>query len=166
MIDTDVADGVMKNPRRSKGCLTMRFDLMTLFPEMCETVLGKASSAGRRTRACWRCIPTRSGLYPEQAETGGRLSLWRRDGDGDVRPAYCGLLPRGLRAGGERPHLIYMSPQGGDADAAKSARIIEKPHICVLCGHYEGVDERVLDAQDEQISIGDYVLTGGNCPRW
>ncbi len=110
----------------------MRFDLMTLFPEMCETVLGKASSAGRRTRACWRCIPTRSGLYPEQAETGGRLSLWRRDGDGDVRPAYCGLLPRGLRAGGERPHLIYMSPQGETLTQRKALEL-SKNRIFACC---------------------------------
>lgn len=66
---------------------------------------------------------------------------------------------------GYRPHLIYMSPQGKTLTQQRVRELAELPGICVLCGHYEGVDERVLDALvDEQISIGDYVLTGGEIP--
>ena len=58
-----------------------------------------------------------------------------------------------------------MSPQGSVLTQEKARELAQKPNLCVLCGHYEGVDERVLDALvDEQISIGDYVLTGGELP--
>lgn len=64
-----------------------------------------------------------------------------------------------------RPHLIYMSPQGETLTQKKLVELSQYENICILCGHYEGVDERVLDEYvDEQISIGDYVLTGGELP--
>ena len=66
---------------------------------------------------------------------------------------------------GSRPHLIYMSPQGAVLTQQRAKELAQLPGLCVLCGHYEGVDERVLEALvDEQISIGDYVLTGGELP--
>ena len=66
---------------------------------------------------------------------------------------------------GERPHLIYLSPQGKTLTQQRARELAQLPSICLLCGHYEGVDERVLEAfVDEQISIGDYVLTGGELP--
>ena len=66
---------------------------------------------------------------------------------------------------GHRPHLIYLSPQGKTLTQQRARELAELPELCLLCGHYEGVDERVLDAiVDEQISIGDYVLTGGELP--
>lgn len=66
---------------------------------------------------------------------------------------------------GVRPHFVYMSPQGEVLTQKKARGLAELSHLCILCGHYEGVDERVLDALvDEQISIGDYVLTGGELP--
>ena len=64
-----------------------------------------------------------------------------------------------------RPHLIYMSPQGAVLTQKRAVELAAMPGICVLCGHYEGVDERAIEALvDEQISIGDYVLTGGELP--
>ena len=58
---------------------------------------------------------------------------------------------------GEKPHTIYMSPKG--------SVLTQLDNICILCGHYEGVDQRILDTiVDEEISIGDYVLTGGELP--
>ena len=69
------------------------------------------------------------------------------------------------RRTGTRPRLIYMSPQGETLTQKKLAELSEHENICILCGHYEGVDERVLEEYvDEQISIGDYVLTGGELP--
>ena len=59
-------------------------------------------------------------------------------------------------------HVIYLSPQGKLLTAAKSQELAAKGHLILLCGHYEGVDERVLEKEvDEEISIGDYVLTNG-----
>ena len=66
---------------------------------------------------------------------------------------------------GHRPHFIYMSPQGKTLTQKRAVELSALPEICILCGHHEGVDERVLEALvDEQISVGDYVLTGGELP--
>ena len=63
---------------------------------------------------------------------------------------------------GHRPHFIYMSPQGKTLTQKRAVELSKLPELCILCGHYEGVDERVLESLvDEQISVGDYVLTGG-----
>ena len=66
---------------------------------------------------------------------------------------------------GKRPHFVYMSPQGKTLTQQRLKEIAEVENVCILCGHYEGVDQRLLDEFiDEEISIGDYVLTGGELP--
>ena len=66
---------------------------------------------------------------------------------------------------GKKPHVLYMSPQGSVLSQEKVKELAMYENIAILCGHYEGVDERVLEAYvDEEISIGDYVLTGGELP--
>ena len=66
---------------------------------------------------------------------------------------------------GTRPHLIYMSPQGQVLTQDKVKELAKMPNIALLCGHYEGIDERIIESiVDEEISIGDYVLTGGELP--
>jgi len=65
---------------------------------------------------------------------------------------------------GEDSHVIYLSPQGKKLTAALCASLVKHPHLILVCGHYEGIDQRVIDQEiDEEISIGDYVLTSG-CP--
>ena len=62
----------------------------------------------------------------------------------------------------EGSHVIYLSPQGKLLDAKSCKRLAEKEHLVLICGHYEGLDERVIEKEvDEEISIGDYVLTNG-----
>jgi len=62
-------------------------------------------------------------------------------------------------------HTIYMSPQGQRFEQSMAQRLAQHQHLIILCGHYEGVDQRIIDALiDEEISIGDYVLTGGELP--
>lgn len=62
-------------------------------------------------------------------------------------------------------HVVYLSPQGSLLNAAKSRQLASYEHLILLCGHYEGIDERVLSSEvDEEISIGDYVLTNGCLP--
>ena len=66
---------------------------------------------------------------------------------------------------GKRPHFVYMSPQGKTLKQQRLRELADVENICILCGHYEGVDQRLLDEFiDEEISIGDYVLTGGEIP--
>jgi tRNA (guanine37-N1)-methyltransferase len=61
----------------------------------------------------------------------------------------------------ESSHVVYLSPQGKKLDAAKSKELAQKEHLILLCGHYEGIDERIMTEVHEEISIGDYVLTNG-----
>ena len=64
-----------------------------------------------------------------------------------------------------KPHLIYMSPKGKTFKQEDAVRLSKLDRVVILCGHYEGVDQRVLDEiVDEEISVGDYVLTGGELP--
>ena len=65
----------------------------------------------------------------------------------------------------QKPRCVYMSPQGKTLTHEKAAELSELKELVILCGHYEGIDQRVLDVYvDEEISIGDYVLTGGELP--
>ncbi len=62
----------------------------------------------------------------------------------------------------EDSHVVYLSPQGKPLTAATCERLAKMPHLILLCGHYEGIDERIIEREvDEEISIGDYVLTNG-----
>ena len=66
---------------------------------------------------------------------------------------------------GRQMHRIYMSPQGERFSQPVAQRLSKYDHLVILCGHYEGVDQRIIDALiDEEISIGDYILTGGELP--
>ena len=66
---------------------------------------------------------------------------------------------------GKKPHFVYMTPQGKTLTQQRVKELSKLDNIVILCGHYEGVDERVIDElQPEEISIGDYVLTGGELP--
>lgn len=73
------------------------------------------------------------------------------------QPAMSAL--RSVKRPGSK--VIYMSPQGHPLTAAKCRELAQHEHLILLCGHYEGIDERILDEVDEEISIGDYVLTNG-----
>ena len=66
---------------------------------------------------------------------------------------------------GKRPHILYMSPQGKTLTQQRVRELAQEENLIILCGHYEGVDERVLEAYvDEEVSLGDFVLTGGEIP--
>lgn len=65
----------------------------------------------------------------------------------------------------ENSHVVYLSPQGKTLNAQKCKELAEYPHLILLCGHYEGIDQRIIESEvDEEISIGDYVLTNGCLP--
>lgn len=79
-----------------------------------------------------------------------------------VRSCYDSVT---AECGGEKPYTVYMSPQGTPFTQKVAKRLSEKKHIVIICGHYEGMDERVIeDIADEEISMGDFVLTGGEIP--
>ncbi len=69
-----------------------------------------------------------------------------------------------LGEGEQKPWIIYLSPQGKTLKQNKALELSQKKHLILICGHYEGIDERAMDWINEEVSIGDFVLTGGEFP--
>ncbi len=144
----------------------MRLDIITLFPEMFEPVLGD-SIIGRAQKSGEIEIHThqlRDFAFDKHRRVddtpyGGGMGMLMK-----AEPiALC--FEDICRQTGDRPYFVYMSPQGRTLTQQRLRELSELKNICVLCGHYEGVDQRLLDEfVDEEISIGDYVLTGGEIP--
>ena len=141
----------------------MRIDILTLFPEMCEAVLGdsiigRARIAGAVDIHCHniRDYTTDKHGRVDDAPYGGGMGMIM--GVQPIYDCYNALFSECEN----KPHVIYMSPKGATFNQKKAIELSEREHIVLLCGHYEGIDQRVLDEiVDEEISIGDYVLTGG-----
>lgn len=144
----------------------MRIDIMTLFPEMCEAVLSESIIGRARERGFVdiHCVNIRDFTADkhnrvDDAPYGGGMGMLMQ-----AQPIYD-CYQSLCKNAEERPHLVYMSPQGQTLTQEKVKSLAKIPHLVLLCGHYEGVDERILDEiVDEEISIGDYVLTGGELP--
>lgn len=144
----------------------MRIDIATLFPEMCESVLsesiiGRARKAGKIEIHCHQIRDYTLDKHRRVDDTpygGGMGMVMQAEPVYRCWQAVCEMLP-------ERPHTIYLSPKGSTFNQAKAVELSHRPYIFLLCGHYEGIDQRVLDRiVDEEISAGDYVLTGGELP--
>jgi tRNA (guanine37-N1)-methyltransferase len=144
----------------------MRIDLLTLFPDMCEAVL-KESIVGRsRERGlveiyCRNIRDYTADKHRRVDDTpygGGTGMIMQAQPIYDCYASLCDDT-------GKKPHLIYLSPQGKVLTQTRITQLAAMDNIALLCGHYEGVDERILaEIVDEEISIGDYVLTGGELP--
>jgi tRNA (guanine37-N1)-methyltransferase len=79
-----------------------------------------------------------------------------------IEPVYSAM--EHINSTMKRPKYILLTPQGRILDEETAIRLARNPHLAFLCGRYEGVDERVLSLVDEEISIGDYILSGGEIP--
>ena len=163
----------------------MKISIMTLFPDMCENVLsesiiGRARKAGHVDIACVniRDYTKSKQKHVDDAPYGGGTGMvmqaqpiydcFQAIMNGSAitapSPALEGACPR-IEASPEKPHVIFMSPQGATLTQERVKKLSKLDHVVLLCGHYEGVDERVLEEiVDEEISVGDYVLTGGELP--
>ena len=144
----------------------MRIDVITLFPEMCEAVLsesiiGRARKAGAIEILCHQLRDYAFDKHKRVDDTtygGGMGMLMLAE---PIALCYEGICEQTET----KPHLIYLSPKGKTLTQQKLRELSAYDNICLLCGHYEGVDQRVLDRYvNEEISIGDYVLTGGELP--
>ena len=144
----------------------MRIDVLTLFDEMCdrvlsESILGRAQKKGVLTVKCHQIrdyTTNRQNQVDDYPYGGGQGMILNAQPVADCFRAVCEEV-------GCRPHLVYMSPQGKTLTQQRALELSKMDNLCVLCGHDEGIDERIIDAfVDEQISIGDYVLTGGELP--
>ena len=144
----------------------MKFHVLTLFPEMFsgvlhDSMLGRAEKkniiefniVNIRDFACNK--HNRVDDYPYG---GGRGMVMQAE---PIYRAYESICSQS----GEKPHVIYMSPKGTVFSQGKAVELSLRKDLLILCGHYEGVDQRIIDEiVDEEISIGDYVLTGGEIP--
>ncbi len=144
----------------------MRIDIATLFPDMCEAVLsesivGRARKAGYIEAQCHNIRDYTLNKHRRVDDVpygGGRGMVMQADPIHRCYEAVCELL-------GTKPHAIYMSPKGRTLTQQRAVELSKMDNIFILCGHYEGIDQRILDTIiDEEISIGDYVLTGGELP--
>ena len=144
----------------------MRIDIVTLFPEMCENILnesiiGRARARGYLQVCCHQLRDHGEGVHKRVDDCtfgGGKGMLLMAQ---PIAKAFDEIIEQTA----VRPHIVYMSPRGRVLDQEKVKELGKNENIIVLCGHYEGVDERVLEEYDvEEISIGDFVLTGGELP--
>lgn len=144
----------------------MRIDIATLFPEMCErvldeSILGRARKAGKITVNCHNIRDWSKDKHRRVDDTtyGGGMGMLMQ-----AEPIYRCFLDI-TKDMPQKPHTIYMSPKGKLFNQQKAIEFSKKENIFIICGHYEGVDQRIIDKiVDEEISVGDYVLTGGELP--
>lgn len=144
----------------------MRFDVLTLFPEMIDyvtgqSIIGRAKEKGIITvnavdiRDFSQFKSKKVDDYPYGGGSGMVIMA------NPVYDAYRSLT-KDLK---EKPPVVYLTPQGKPLTQQKVISLSELDRIILLCGHYEGIDERVIEEiVDDEISIGDYVVTGGELP--
>lgn len=144
----------------------MRIDIITLFPEMfdavlSESIIGRAQKNGVIEIVCHQLRDYAFDRHKRVDDTpyGGGVGMLMK-----AEPiALC--FEDICRQAGKKPYFVYMSPQGKTLEQSRLKELAKIENICILCGHYEGVDQRLIDTFiDEEISIGDYVLTGGELP--
>ena len=140
----------------------MRFDILTLFPEMFEPM--KQSIIGRATEkniidinlVNIRDFSKDKHKKVDDTPYGGGAGML-------IQPDVVYDCYKSVKSNNAK--VIYLSPQGKTLSQAKVEELAKEEHLILLCGHYEGIDQRVIDKiVDEEISIGDYVLTGGELP--
>ena len=144
----------------------MRIDILTLFPEMCETVMSE-SIIGRARKKCAVqvcCHQIRDYAFDKHSRVddctfGGGMGMLM------IAEPIALCMDDLISTLGRKPHTVYLSPVGKVLTQEKVKELSKYDNIVLLCGHYEGVDERVIEEYaDEIISIGDFVLTGGELP--
>lgn len=142
----------------------MRIDILTLFPDMIEAVMGESVIGRARAK----------GLIDVRAHNIRDHALDKHHkaddapyggGRGMVMLAEPLYLCHQAVTGGEHVHTVLLSAQGRPFDQDKARELLARGRFLLVCGHYEGVDQRFIDAcVDEELSIGDFVLTGGELP--
>ncbi len=144
----------------------MRIDILTLFPEMCnavmnESIIGRAQKAGKVEIVCTNIRDFAGNKHNKVDDTpyGGGMGMIMAPNP--IYDCYKSLYNQDE----PKPHLVYLSPKGTTFNQQKAVEFSKLDRLVLLCGHYEGIDQRVIDEiVDEEISIGDFVLTGGELP--
>lgn len=143
----------------------MRFDVLTLFPEMFapveQSIIGRAEKNNliELNLINFREFSKDKQKHVDDCPYGGGAGMVIKPDV--IYDAYRSIVDKL----DYKPKLIYLTPQGKVFNQKMARELANEKHLILLCGHYEGIDQRVLDkVVDEEISIGDYVLTGGELP--
>ena len=143
----------------------MRFDVLTLFPEMFapveQSIIGRAEKNNliELNLINFREFSKDKQKHVDDCPYGGGAGMVIKPDV--IYDAYRSIVDKL----DYKPKLIYLTPQGKVFNQKMAKELANEKHLILLCGHYEGIDQRVLDkVVDEEISIGDYVLTGGELP--
>ncbi len=144
----------------------MKISILTLFPQMCEafvneSIIGRAQKNGKVDINCINIRDFANNKHNKVDDTpyGGGMGMVMA-----AEPIYSTYQSL-LDDNSKKPHVVYLSPKGETFTQSKAIELSKLEHIVLLCGHYEGVDERIIEEiVDEEISIGDFVLTGGELP--
>lgn len=145
----------------------MKFDILTLFPDMVmsvlsESIIGRAAEKGTIEIKAHNIRDYSKDKRRRVDDTpyGGGMGMLMA-----APPIYACYKAVSEESQNEKTRVIYMSPQGKVLTQKKAKELSSYDRLIILCGHYEGVDERIIDQViDEEISVGDYVLTGGELP--
>lgn len=145
----------------------MRFDILTLFPEQInavlgESIIGRAQKSGIISVFAHDIRDYTTNKHRKVDDTpygGGKGMLMATQPICDCFDAVSKMQPEG------KTKVIYMSPRGRIFNHSVAKELAEYDNLTILCGHYEGIDQRVIDEiVDEELSIGDFILTGGEIP--
>jgi tRNA (guanine37-N1)-methyltransferase len=145
----------------------LTIDILTLFPKMFdgpfrESLLGRAQQAGAievriHDLRRWSDDP-RHAKVDDRPFGGGAGMVIRAE------PVYRALKDLGAMKSRAKPWVVFLSPQGETLSQKTAERLASRKRVILVCGHYEGVDERAMEWVDQELSIGDFVLTGGELP--
>ena len=148
----------------------MRFDIMTLFPEMVTngletSIIGRAVKNKILEIEAWNIRDyafNKHSSVDDYPYGGGAGMLMQAE---PVYQTYLAIREKAALPEGKRPRVIYLSPQGKPFNQKMAEDFAKEDELVLLCGHYEGIDERVLEEiVTDYVSAGDYVLTGGELP--
>lgn len=145
----------------------IRIDIATLFPSMCETVMDESIIGRARREGKFRlfCHNIRDYTLNKQRQVddypygGGHGMIMQAD---PIARCLDAILAQHEADGLPRPRICFLTPAGRPYDQEKAKELTQLSGLVLVCGHYEGIDQRVIDEYaDEEISLGDFVLSGG-----
>lgn len=140
----------------------MKIDFVTLFPGMFPSVMDASMMARAKDKGLldWSCVNPRDFTEDKHNKVDDRPF-----GGGPGMLMMAEPLAKAIKSvSTKKSKVILLSPQGKTFNDKTALRFSKEDHLILVCGHYEGVDERAASLFDEEISVGDYVLTGGELP--
>ena len=145
----------------------MRIDIVTLFPELCDGFLSTSILGRARAKNLFEahCHQIRDYTKNKQRQTddypyggGCGMVLYAQP----IADCLRAVADQCAQQGRTKPHVVFLTAAGQPYNEETARRLSSYESLALVCGHYEGIDQRVIDTfGDEEISIGDYVLTGG-----